>query len=182
MKCKNYRCFLITLIIFLSSCTENTFQNTTVNKLEPAQNWFDAWDLINNDLLSIDSLAPVDFVFFDDSLVYSTSRITVADGEECEGPQLKNLNLAWRVIKHNGKIMLPDGQEVQPGVMSFAAPVDSSNSKSFFVMPLPGYWQKAGVKSDELGLGNLLTGIFLHEFFTFTADEKFRKTTFNSGT
>ena len=31
-------------------------------------------------------------------------------------------------------------------------------------MPLPAYWAKAGITSKELGLENLITGVFIHEF------------------
>jgi hypothetical protein len=48
--------------------------------------------------------------------------------------------------------------------MSFAAALKGKRSQSFFVMPLPSFWEQAGVKSKELGLDNLITGVFIHEF------------------
>jgi hypothetical protein len=48
--------------------------------------------------------------------------------------------------------------------MCFAAEASSESGKSFFVMPLPSFWEKAGVISEELGLENLITGVFVHEF------------------
>jgi hypothetical protein len=48
--------------------------------------------------------------------------------------------------------------------MSFAAEMPNEKNSSFFVMPLPSYWKKAGVTDSVLGPGNLVTGVFIHEF------------------
>jgi hypothetical protein len=96
--------------------------------------------------------------------VYSTSAISVPGGEIIEGPPLAGKKLTWKKDAHPGKIILPDKQIVPIGLMSFASPLMGEGNNAFFVMPLPGFWEIAGVTSNEIGLENLVTGVFLHEF------------------
>jgi hypothetical protein len=126
--------------------------------------WFSAWKLVNKDIYKIDKVKPVDFVFFDDTYVYSTSNITIKKGLELKGPNLINLKLNWKRKAHNNMLTLPDRSVVPIGLMSFAAEMPNDSNKSFFVMPLPSFWIKSGVTSKELGTENLITGVFIHEF------------------
>ena len=129
-----------------------------------AKNWFSAWELISMDVYKMNKVKPVDFIFFDKTYVYSTSNVTIPDGISISGPILLNLNLKWKKAVHNGSIIMPDKTKMDVGIMAFAATIPNKNGKSIFVMPLPSLWKEAGVKSSELGLDNLLTGIFIHEF------------------
>ncbi|CAN5702153.1 hypothetical protein BH20ACI4_BH20ACI4_10640 [soil metagenome] len=124
--------------------------------------WFAAWEMVSRDFYKIDRISPVEFVFFDGNYVYSTSDISVPDGELIDGQKLFDKQLIWKRAAHNGKITLPNRKSVPVGLMSFASELENKNA--FFVMPLPGFWKKAGVESKELGLENLVTGVFLHEF------------------
>src|SRR5687767_12863107 len=126
--------------------------------------WFSAWELISKEVYHLDSLAPVEFVFFDEQFVYSTSNITVPGGEPVKGPELLNHQFVWKKALHNDTITLPDNSRVPVGLMSFASELKGEKNKSFFVMPLPQFWNEAGVTSKELGNDNLVTGVFLHEF------------------
>ncbi|MEZ5345568.1 MAG: hypothetical protein R2681_08445 [Pyrinomonadaceae bacterium] len=134
------------------------------SELDEAAKWFSAWEYVSAGIYGRRSFAPVEFVFFDLEHVYSTSRISVPAGEIVSGPRLFQKKLIWRKAVHNGELKLPDGRKVPAGLMSFAAPLGGRGRQAFFVMPLPEFWEKAGVKSEELGLRNLLTGVFLHEF------------------
>lgn len=125
--------------------------------------WFSAWELLSKEIYGIEKVKPVDFVFFDDMYVYSTSTVTVEKGEVVTGNNLMNLNFVWKRTAHNGSMTLPDNSVVEVNLMSYASEIPNQN-KSFFVMPLPSFWEKAGVKSNELGLDNLTIGVFLHEF------------------
>jgi hypothetical protein len=125
--------------------------------------WFAAWKLVSKDIYKIDKVRPVEFVFFDDKFVYSTSAISIKSGHPVKGNHLMNLKLKWKRELHNDTLILPDQSVVPLNIMSFAAEIPNS-TKSFFVMPLPGFWKQAGVTSKELGLENLVTGVFLHEF------------------
>ena len=63
---------------------------------------------------------------------------------------------AMRAVPNGGKVILPSGEEVPMGPVSFAYDRDK------FVMSLPGVWRAAGVTS-ELGLEKLMDGVLLHE-------------------
>lgn len=126
--------------------------------------WFSAWELISKDIYHIRKASPVEFVFFDEKYVYSTSSTTIADGSPIKGCNLLNLKLNWKKAPHNGTITMPDKATIPIGLMSFASEIPHETNKSFFAMPLPSYWMKSGVESKELGLENLITGVFIHEF------------------
>jgi hypothetical protein len=126
--------------------------------------WFSAWKLVSKDLYKIDNVKPVDFVFFDDKYVYSTSNVTIEKGIEVKGCNLMNLKLNWKKKLHNDLLTLPDKSVVPINLMSFAAEIPNDSNKSFFVMPLPSFWLNSGVTSKELGTENLITGVFIHEF------------------
>lgn len=126
--------------------------------------WFSAWDLIYRDVYKLNKIKAVEFVFFDNEYVYSTSNVTINDGTAVEGPSLLNLNLNWRKDVHDGYILLPDKTKMPIGIMAFASLLPNENDRSFIVMPLPSFWKGSDVNSNTLGLSNLLTGIFIHEF------------------
>ena len=126
--------------------------------------WFTAWRLISKEIYKIDKVAPTDFVFFDDKYVYSTSSTSVKNGTVVKGYNLINLVFLWQKKLHNDSIILPDRSVVPINLMSFAATNSSDSTKPFFVMPLPSFWLQAGVSSKQLGLDNLITGVFVHEF------------------
>ncbi|MEO7444579.1 MAG: hypothetical protein ABIT96_11470 [Ferruginibacter sp.] len=129
---------------------------------EAVSQWFLAWSLVKSKVYKLPVTRAVDFVFFDSLDVYSTSILTVPGGELITGPPFMNSPLTWRKMLHHDSLLLPDSQVVPISLISFAGQLKSG--KSFFVMPLPSFWKSAGVKSKELGLENLITGVFLHEF------------------
>lgn len=67
----------------------------------------------------------------------------------------------WIGNRHQGKIRVPDDNEIGAGVTSFAGQVDKTGER-FFVMALPSVWQaaKIPISGDRKGL----TGVFLHEY------------------
>lgn len=125
--------------------------------------WFSAWKLVSKDFYRLKKVKPVEFVFFDDKYVYSTSAITIKKGRPIIGNNLMNLKFQWKKELHNDTLTLPDKSVIPINIMSYAAEIPTEN-KSFFVMPLPSFWQQAGVSSKELGTENLITGVFIHEF------------------
>lgn len=129
--------------------------------LQWLKQWFEAWDLVRGKVLMLPEAPPPEMLFYDDTYVYTTSVVSAPEGSPVNGPAFSGKKLAWRKMPHKGQLTLPDGQKVPLGLMSFAGP--AGNGKSFFVMAAPSFWEAAGVKS-ELGLGNMLTGVFLHEF------------------
>lgn len=136
--------------------------------------WFGGWDLVSQKIFKIKNSTPVEFVFFDDKYVYSTSNITIPNGEKIRSSKFAGKTLRWKKALHNNSITLPDKQTVPIGLMSFAGEIPNE-SKAFFVMPLLSFWEKNKVKSDELGLQNLITGVFIHEFAHSQQLENFGK-------
>lgn len=132
--------------------------NNSVNK------WFTAWELVSKDIYKIDKVRPVDFVFFDDKYVYSTSNVTIEKGTIVKGHNLMELKLNWKKKLHDNLLTLPDKSVVPINLMSFASRISDKNNESFLIMPLPDFWRKSGVTSDEFGTENLVTGVFIHEF------------------
>lgn len=131
-------------------------------KLDWLSKWFNAWDLVSRQVLSLSAEPAPEMLFYDSTYVYTTSAVSAPKGIAIKGPALSGKQLAWKKMPHKGELILPDGQKVPVGLMSFAG--SAKDGKSFFVMGAPSFWKTAGVKSDELGLDNLLTGVFLHEF------------------
>lgn len=155
--------FLITGLTVYAQSRTNA-QEGNLAFYNATNKWFSAWKLVSKDLYKIDKIRPVEFVFFDEKHVYSTSNLTIKNGNSVKGPNLINLNLKWKKALHHDILTLPDKSIVPLNLMSFAAQIPGDSNNSFFVMPLPRFWEKSGVTSKELGLENLITGIFIHEF------------------
>lgn len=158
---------LLLFLLFLSS--GNSFgqadvKNEDTEFYEARSKWFSAWKLVCKDIYKIDRLKKVDFVFYDDKYVYTTSALTGKDGQKLEKNKLMNLSLKWKKKEHNHTIILPDSTLLPVQLQSFAAENKREKGKAFFVMPLPSFWKKSGVDSKELGIGNLVCGVFVHEF------------------
>ena len=144
----------------------NLFAQSITNNFDPSLNevktWFKAWDLVYKDIYRLKEIKPVDFVLFDDTYVYTTSKLTGKDAIPIVGPSLSNKNLIWMKKEHNGKIMLPDSTETEVHIMSYASEV--KNGSVYFVMPLTSYWRKNKVNDHGMGIGTLVNYVFLHEF------------------
>ncbi|MGX1929370.1 hypothetical protein [Flagellimonas sp. 2504JD4-2] len=153
------------LFLTATACKDKNQQTIGPNpEVSVLDSWFGAWELVSQDIYKLPTYQPVDFIFFDDKMVYSTSRVTIAEGHDFDGPTLFSQDLAWKYKAHNGMITLPDGAEIPVGIMSFAGPLDNQKSDTFFIMPLPTFWKNAGVDSRNLSYASFLTGIFVHEF------------------
>lgn len=157
------RLLIILLILQSTAYSQTEEQSSDAAFLSATKKWFDAWKLVSHDIYGVEKVRPVEFVFFDAKYVYSTSNTTIEKGTIVNGNNLINLKFVWKRTLHNGNITLPDKSVAPVSLMSFASEIPNEN-KSFFVMPLPSFWEQAGVKSKEFGLENLVTGVFLHEF------------------
>lgn len=162
---KKTKILLLSLTFLLLFLGQNVFSQKDDQVFYDATNkWFAAWKLISQDIYKIDTVKPVDFVFFDEKYVYSTSAITIPNGEIIKGNMLMNLSLSWKKKEHHNAIILPDGSEITAQLLSFASENQKDLTKAYFVMPLPNFWKNAAVESKELGLDNLVCGVFIHEF------------------
>jgi hypothetical protein len=101
------------------------------------------WSLVQTDVFRLKPL-PTRFtwVLFDGACAYTGA----GDG-------------SWTASVHNGHIKTPDGEEHEPGVVSFVTPVRTS---AFMLMSLPSIWREAGVP-DRGGMSSFLYSVFAHE-------------------
>jgi len=154
--------------LFTIACNQNMgFGSARKAEIKTVQltwieKWFAAWELVSNDIFKLSPDSLPEMLFFDETLIYTTSKISAPDAPIVKGPKIFGQDLPWRTILHNNKIKLPNGQEVPVGLMTFAAPAKEGNV--FFVMASPTFWKKAGIESKELDFEKMLTGVFLHEF------------------
>lgn len=160
------------LLLAQTASAQNDEAKRDLAFLQSTKNWFAAWQLVSSEVFKINKVKPVEFVFFDDQYVYSTSAITIPKGLVVKGNNLMNLKLTWRKSLHHDTLTLPDRTKVPVGLMSFASEV---NGNAFFVMPLLSFWQHNEIKSKELGTEKLVTGVFLHEFSHSQQMENFGK-------
>lgn len=126
--------------------------------------WFEAWKLISKGEFEIGKAKPPEMLFFDDKYVYTNSKTSAPNGQKIKGPTLYEKEIVWYKQSHNDSITIPDGQKVPIQIMTFAAPSEKAEVESFFVMAAPSFWKNAGIDSEEVGLKNMLIGVFLHEF------------------
>lgn len=158
------KCYLLLAVLFLfhplSYCQYRAGSDTAF--FNNVDSWFKAWELVSKDIYRINKTDRVDFVFFDETHIYSSSTLTAAGGESIAGPSLMGRKILWLKKNYKDSILLPDGRKVEAGLMSFASA--NKNSRPYFVMPLVSFWKMAGVTSKEMSIEMLVTGIFLHEF------------------
>ena len=150
-----------------ASAPEHAFEEAADCDLDPGTalwigSWLDAWELVAEEILDLGPASPPELVFYDQTCLWTTAEASAPDSRIVPGPELGDQPLPWRATPHHGTLTLPDGAEVPLGLMSFASPY--GEGKKFFVMAAPSFWREAGVDSKELGLDNLIAGVFLHEF------------------
>lgn len=102
------------------------------------------WRMLEADIFQLPPPAQQpDFVLFDAACVYRSG-----DGDE------------WTAALHKRAVVLPDGGQVEPSVMSFSSAGPAG--RPFMVMALPSVWRTAGVP-DRGDMGSFLTAVFVHE-------------------
>lgn len=166
---KKINCVFLLLLFALTHITRDSkaipvIQKNKNENLEWLQNWFTAFELVSKEVFHLPAEPAPLMLFFDKTYVYTTSEISAPGADTINGPSLLGEKLTWRKHAHHGQLILPDGQKVPVGLMTFAAPLKDGDRKSFFVMAAPPYWNEAGIESPELGMDKMLTGVFLHEF------------------
>jgi len=117
--------------------------------------WIDAslgaWRFSAAEITGAATVRPFEAIFFDDDCVLtSTNAFSSADVAD----------VVWTATPHTGEVMLPGGQPLPAGVVSFAS---ADDEHAFFVMSTPSVWRAAGVSNDALGLETMMTAVLLHE-------------------
>lgn len=137
--------------------------------------WFSAWKLVSKDIYKIDHVKPVDFVFFDDQYVYSTSDVTIKKGSVVDGPNLMNLQLKWKKALHNDSLTLPNEYVVPVEFKTLLSPLYDKPAKSFLMTPLPSFYENKMIYSDENKLNQITTASFLHNLSHSQQMQNFEK-------
>ena len=161
--------YILLLAVVLSSCgnakTERTAEETAVNQeIAWLYDWLAAWELVSGDVFGLEEASLPEMLFFDSAYVYTNAPVSAPQGRAIDGPTLYGKDIAWLKQSHNDTITIPNGSRAPIQIMTFAAPAEGQGTESFFVMAAPSFWKNAGIDSEEVGLQNMLTGVFLHEF------------------
>jgi len=119
------------------------------------QAWLDqamtAWNYTSRDITGIGRVKRITAVFFDSTCVVKSA--TAMNG----GPN------RWEAALHGGKVPMPGGETMAPGVTSFAMS-EKGGDDNYFVMSTPSIWSQALKSSNGLGsLELLMTAVVLHE-------------------
>lgn len=122
------------------------------------EQWFAAWKLTSQQILRIPDAPAPNFVFFDSSCVYTTSKVSAYGAPPVKGPKLLGKKLEWRAVAHDGEITTPKGETRPVALMSYTD--NDKKTGPFFVMAAPSYWEQQMKRGDAYGF----TGVFLHEF------------------
>lgn len=152
-------CLFLLLILF--SCYDLD-SNEKQNELMEITPWFKSFEYLNENHLSLGDINLPQIIFFDSTYVYYTSDEVKNEQQAFHGPSIFNYELRWYKEPHNDTLTLPTGDRVPVNLISFAAPIDTSNY--FFVMALPSYWKQKKVADSLLGTDDLYQFVFLHEF------------------
>jgi len=163
---------LLAIFLFLYACKNGNNKAVSDKAQSPValpegmkgvDKWFAAWELTSTKLFGLPPVPAPAILLYDDKYVYTTSPVSTPDSAlPFVSPVFFEKSLPWHSGQHHGTLTIPDGQKVPVGLMSFAA--RDSTKHPFFVMAAPAFWKIAGVESKELGLDNLMTAVFLHEF------------------
>lgn len=98
---------LVLLIMLIISCTQRNEKKQQDNsnievELIGVQKWFDAWELVANDILKISSFKPPLMLFYDETFVYTNTKEEIENSLEIKGPQFFGKKEKWVKYKHNG--------------------------------------------------------------------------------
>ena len=165
--------FFAAIFLILTSPTQS-FAECAAQKAETV--WIEQtlriWGKTRQDALLLPAEKLPWLVLFDESCVWHVN------------PDLPTLKLAANsripfnrkladvyLTSHDGKITLPNKQEIPAQLLSFASNYDGGK-KPFFVSAMPSVWQKAPNLKAEKSLDALVKSVFMHEM-THTLHQSF---------
>ena len=123
------------------------------------------WEKTRKDALLLSAEKLPWIVLFDESCVWHVnpeiSAIKSANPQTVKTSFNRKLIDVY-LLKHDGKIRLPNGEEIPAQLMSFASSYDE-RKKSFMVSAMPAVWRKAPNLKDEKNLDALVRSVFVHE-------------------
>lgn len=135
------------------------------NELEWIEQTLRIWDKTRKDSLLFSSKKLPWLILFDESCVlHINPDLSVFKTEKSATTKLTFNRQSFDVYSqnHDGKITLPNKEEVPARLLSFASNYDGGK-KSFLVSAMPSIWQKAEHLKEEKNLDALVRGVFVHE-------------------
>lgn len=154
------RCVVAVLSVVVASCAMSAAEQASSRRqpdcaVPPAdQAWIDravsAWHMAKHDITGIGDIENFSALFFSaDCLLVSNNALIATSG-----------NVVWNARRHDGTVILPDGNEMAAVVTSFTS---ADDERAFFVMSTPSVWRTGGVDGGPLGLETLMVAVMLHE-------------------
>jgi hypothetical protein len=73
---RKWPCLLLAIVFMgcgpvMAQWNEDATRDTTLTSV---RHWFEAWELVSNDVYGLHTLEPVNLLFFDDTNIYTTSK------------------------------------------------------------------------------------------------------------
>lgn len=109
-----------------------------------------AWRGAAGDIVGLTDIEDFEAVFFSGDCVRTSAGALTSDAPPA----------AWQSVAHDRRVVLPDGDEVEVGPVSFTS---ASLGQAYFVMSTPTVWRDYGVNGGPLGLETLMVAVMLHE-------------------
>ncbi len=162
---KTRRFIFFAAIFIVLSASAQTFAECSPQKTETV--WIEqtlrVWEKTRQDALLLPAEKLPWLVLFDESCVWHINPNLAMLKLDAKSRIPFNRKLAdVYLTSHNGKIVLPNAQEIPAQLMSFASNYDGGK-KSFFVSAMPSVWQKAPNLKTEKNLDALVKSVFIHE-------------------
>lgn len=127
------------------------------------------WEKVSRDSLRLASEPLPWMILFDETCGWHVNPNLSVSILKLPADSVKtNLSFAGKsvdayVFAHNGKILLPDKQQISPQLLTFAATYGDSGDKSFLAAALPSVWRQAPHLKSEANLDILIRSVFVHE-------------------
>lgn len=160
-------------IEFVKTHLENNAEKTTnctlgSNDKEWIEQTLQAWQTVSRDSLHLRRAALPWLILFDENCIWHVNPnllvFSSKFGAEFNETKINYSGRALDVygIFHDGKIALPDGNQIPAQLTSFTGTYENGK-KAFLVFAMPTIWQKAPHLKTETNLNRLIRSVFVHE-------------------
>jgi hypothetical protein len=108
-----------------------------------------AWQWALPNIVGVERAPEAEAILFDRDCVLASRTVLTTSS-----------NPGWNAVRHDGMIVLPDGDSMPTAPTSF---MKVDGDRSWFVMSTPSVWRAGGVPGGPLGLETLMVAVWLHE-------------------
>ncbi|MBC7900819.1 MAG: hypothetical protein H7070_12300 [Saprospiraceae bacterium] len=123
---------------------------------------FGTWDKVRKDSLKIPSADRPWLIFFDESCVIHVDPDSSFSAGSFKKQVIGGESFNISVIKHDGKITMPNREEIPAGLITFASTY-AGGKKSFLAAALPSIWRNDVNLKAEKNLDTLVRSVVVHE-------------------